>query len=47
VKPGEMVEISVEFTAPSKAGKYQNRWQLHSPAGDPFGTKPYLVIVVP
>jgi hypothetical protein len=47
VQPGEMVEISVEFTAPSKAGKYQNRWQLYSPAGDPFGTKPYLVIVVP
>jgi hypothetical protein len=40
VQPGEIIEISVDLTAPAKAGKYQYSWQLHDAAGFPFGVKP-------
>jgi Tol biopolymer transport system component len=47
VSPGNELDISVEFTAPSTAGNYTNNWQLHDPSGVPFGTKPFLIFVVP
>lgn len=47
VAPGATVDLSVTLTAPSASGTYSGTWQLHSPAGEAFGTKPYVEIVVP
>jgi hypothetical protein len=37
VKPGESVEISVDFTAPSTNGSYNSMWNLYSADGKFFG----------
>jgi len=47
VQPGEEVELSVMLIAPAEAGTYQGQWQLFAPDGTPFGTGPYVLIVVP
>jgi len=47
ILPGEIVDISVSFVAPITAGTYRSRWQMFTPDGTPFGTKPYVVIAVP
>ncbi len=47
VPPGEEVDLSVMLIAPESAGTYQGRWQLFAPDGTPFGTRPYVTIVVP
>ncbi len=47
VAPGATVDVSVTLTAPSGNGAFTGQWQLHSPAGVPFGTKPFVQIIVP
>ena len=47
VRPGEEVELSILLMAPAEAGTYQGQWQLFAPDGTPFGTRPYVHIVVP
>jgi hypothetical protein len=37
VKPGETVDISVNFTAPSASGTYTSYWRLFSANGMLFG----------
>ena len=46
VLPGEEVDVSVMLIAPEAAGTYQGQWQMFAPDGTPFGTRPYVVIVV-
>jgi hypothetical protein len=47
VPPGATVDLSVTFVAPAGAGKHISRWQLFTPEGVAFGTKPFLQIMVP
>ncbi len=47
VPPGATVDLTVAFVAPSGAGNYVSHWQMFTPAGVAFGTKPYVAIVVP
>ncbi len=37
VAPGETVDLSIEFTAPEKAGSYQSYWMLRNSSGKNFG----------
>lgn len=37
VPPGGMVDLSVNFTAPDRAGMYESIWMLQSPEGAVFG----------
>ncbi len=37
VKPGQTVDISVDMTAPNRAGNYKGNWQMRSPQGTGFG----------
>lgn len=47
IQPGEEVDLSVMLIAPESAGTYHGQWQLFAPDGTPFGTRPYVEIVVP
>jgi next-to-BRCA1 protein 1 len=47
VPPGATVDISVSMVAPSKPGTYVSHWQMFTPAGVAFGTKPFVEINVP
>lgn len=40
VEPGQTVDISVDLTAPNKAGTYQGNWKLRNEAGTWFGIGP-------
>ncbi len=40
VEPGQMVDISIEMTAPDKAGSYQSNWMLQNDQGNLFGLGP-------
>ena len=46
VKPGDYVEISLEFTAPSTPGKYISYWRLFSDSRKYFGDACTISIVV-
>lgn len=45
VAPGEEVEISIQFTAPTTPGRYALYWQMMNSRGIPFGKKDYILIV--
>jgi hypothetical protein len=47
VRPGEMIDISILLVAAAEPGTYRGQWQLFAPDGTPFGTRPYVEIVVP
>ncbi len=47
VPPGATVDLAVPMTAPGSNGTFTGEWQLHDPAGEAFGTKPYVQILVP
>ena len=47
VAPGSLYEVSVDFTAPAAPGTYRSTWQLKNASGEPFGARPYVLIVVP
>ncbi|MBN1265367.1 MAG: hypothetical protein JXA25_07735 [Anaerolineales bacterium] len=38
VEPGDTVDVSVSFTAPSADGSYRSDWQMQTPGGNIFGT---------
>ena len=40
VAPGQMVNITVNFTAPTPLGNYESYWNLQGPAGFIFGVGP-------
>lgn len=44
---GTMVDLSVDFEAPAAPGTYRSVWRLQSPAGELFGDKVYVQVVVP
>jgi hypothetical protein len=49
VIPGEMVEISVQFKSPTKAGEYVSAWTLANPQGIAFhdeNRKPFYVKII-
>ncbi len=46
VAPGQEVEVSVNFTAPTKAGVYLSGWQMANANGTPFPRPIYVKIVV-
>jgi hypothetical protein len=46
VGPGQEVEVSVDFKAPTKAGTYLSAWQMTNSAGKPFPKPIYVKIVV-
>jgi hypothetical protein len=47
VPAGATVDLTVPLTAPSRNGTFTGHWQLHSPDGTPFGSQPFVQIVVP
>ncbi len=47
VPAGATVDLSVTLTAPASNNTFTGQWQLHTPDGAPFGTKPFVQIVVP
>jgi len=49
IAPGQEIEISVQFKAPTKVGAYVSAWTLANPAGIPFfgnSNKPLFVKIV-
>lgn len=46
VQPGQEVEISVQFTAPSEIGNYLSAWQMENPAGVTFEEIIFVRIIV-
>ncbi len=46
VGPGQEVELSVNFKAPTQAGTYFSAWQLSNAGGNPFPKVVYVKIVV-
>lgn len=46
VQPGQEVEISVQFTAPSEIGEYLSAWQMQNPAGFTFEDIIFVRIIV-
>jgi hypothetical protein len=46
VQPGEEVEVSVQFKAPTQAGTYLSAWQMRNPAGVTFPEIIFVKIVV-
>lgn len=46
IQPGEEVEVSVQFKAPSQAGTYLSAWQMRNPAGVTFPAIIFVKIVV-
>ena len=46
VQPGQEVEISVQFTAPSEIGEYLSAWQMSNPRGVTFPEAIYVKIIV-
>jgi Ig-like domain-containing protein len=46
VLPGEEVDVSVQFKAPSEAGTYLSAWQMRNPAGVTFEEIIFVKILV-
>ena len=46
VQPGQEVEVSVQFTAPSQIGEYLSAWQMSNPAGVTFEQIIFVRIIV-
>ena len=46
VLPGEEVDVSVQFQAPSEAGTYLSAWQMRNPAGITFEEIIFVKILV-
>ncbi len=47
VAPGELVELSVQLTAPNTAGRHRSSWKLHNVQGQAFDYYMYAEIQVP
>jgi hypothetical protein len=46
VAPGEEVDVSINFKAPTNIGKYTSAWQMVTPKGISFGTKENTLLAV-
>lgn len=46
VGPGQEVEVSVQFKAPTKAGQYLSAWQMANANGKPFPKPIFVKIIV-
>ncbi|MBV6393191.1 MAG: hypothetical protein DCC59_08260 [Chloroflexi bacterium] len=46
VAPGQEVEVSVQFKAPTTPGEYKGYWQMVNGKGIPFGKKDFILVVV-
>ena len=49
VAPGETIEVSVQFKAPTKPGEYVSAWTLATPQGIPFHDergKPFYIKII-
>jgi hypothetical protein len=46
VAPGQEVEVSVQFKAPTTPGEYRGYWQMVNNKGIPFGKKDFILVVV-
>jgi Ig-like domain from next to BRCA1 gene len=46
VQPGQEVELSVQFTAPSEIGEYLSAWQMSNPRGVTFPEAIFVKIIV-
>jgi len=46
VPSGGVIDLSVNFTAPTEPGTYRSSWQLRTADGTPFGDTYYVQIVV-
>jgi hypothetical protein len=47
VKPGDVVDISVELTSPTEPGIHRSTWQMQTPDGTMFGRRFFTEISVP
>ena len=45
VAPGQEVEVSINFKAPTTPGEYTSYWQMKNPKGITFGKKEYILSV--
>ncbi|HMZ08686.1 MAG TPA: NBR1-Ig-like domain-containing protein [Anaerolineales bacterium] len=45
VAPGQEVDVSVQFKAPTTPGEYTGYWQMVNAKGIPFGQKDFILIV--
>ncbi|MBL8049775.1 MAG: hypothetical protein JNM46_01010 [Anaerolineales bacterium] len=45
VAPGQEVEVSIQFKAPTTPGEYTGYWQMVNAQGIPFGKKDFILIV--
>lgn len=45
VAPGQEVDVSVQFKAPTTPGEYTGYWQMVNGKGIPFGKKDFILIV--
>lgn len=46
IQPGQEVEVSVQFKAPSKAGVYVSAWSMRNPSGFFFEERVFVKIIV-
>lgn len=46
IQPGQEVEVSVQFTAPSQAGEYLSAWTMQNPQGITFPEVIFVKIIV-
>jgi len=46
IQPGEEVEVSVQFKAPSQAGEYLSAWTMQNPQGVTFPQVIFVKIIV-
>jgi hypothetical protein len=44
--PGDVVELTIQFTAPSQPGTYRSAWKAHDQVGQPFGVQVYVEVIV-
>lgn len=44
--PGDVIPITIQFTAPQQAGTYRSAWKAHDQLGEPFGVQIYVEIIV-
>lgn len=44
--PGDVVEITIQFTAPQQPGTYRSAWKAHDQIEQPFGVQIYVEIIV-
>lgn len=44
--PGQVIVITIQFTAPPQPGNYRSAWKAHDQTEQPFGVQVYVEIIV-